>query len=94
MPKEILNLKEKPLSIDNLLAIEKKLIDSPFEFIDIINFSVNDLVFMRRAISVSSEKEGGFGAAETLQEKPEPDTTPEAPQLGGNKTDNEGDSDV
>lgn len=60
MPKEILNLKEKPLSIDNLLAIEKKLIDSSFEFIDIINFSVNDLVFLRRAIAVSNEKEQGF----------------------------------
>ena len=60
MPKEILNLKENPLSIDTLLYIEKKLVASPFECIDIINFSVNDLVFLRRAITIANEKEQGF----------------------------------
>ncbi len=78
MPKEILNLKEKPLSINTLLTIEKKLIDSPFEFIDIINFSVNDLVFLRRAIAIANEKEEGFDGVE--------EERPEAPQQGETTT--------
>jgi len=55
MPKEILDLKEKPLSIESLIDMEKRLANSPFERVDIVNFSVTDLVLIRQSIVIAAK---------------------------------------